>query len=120
MPLFLVLTYKRLTKLPPQGSVVFDTVKVGKLLLARGGLRAALKGGDDFWNSAKPVSWAGLTRAVACDHEVRLTGGFGFDFVVADCGGGPAGWPWREGQGAGLDQVGRRLCGRDPEDVWGL
>ncbi|KAF9465247.1 PTR2-domain-containing protein [Collybia nuda] len=54
MPLFLLLTYKMLTKLPPQGSVVFDTIKVGRLLISHNGLRAAFKGGDDFWNSAKP------------------------------------------------------------------
>jgi POT family proton-dependent oligopeptide transporter len=65
MPLFLAITYKSLIKLPPQGSVVFDTIKVGKLLISRGGLRAAFKGGDDFWNSAKPVS---------CTYQIAILG----------------------------------------------
>lgn len=56
MPLFLVATYKSLIKLPPQGSVVFDTFKVGKTLVARRGVKAVFKGGDELWDSAKPVS----------------------------------------------------------------
>lgn len=54
MPLFLAITYKPLIKLPPQGSVIYDAFKVGKVLLSRGGIKKAFNGGDDFWNAAKP------------------------------------------------------------------
>ncbi|KAF8073992.1 PTR2-domain-containing protein [Lyophyllum atratum] len=54
MPFFLAITYKSLIKLPPQGSVVYDTLKVGQLLISKGGIKNAFKGGDDFWNKAKP------------------------------------------------------------------
>lgn len=55
-PLFLVITYRSLVKLPPQGSVVIDAIRVGKVVISRGGVRGTLKGGDNFWNAAKPVS----------------------------------------------------------------
>ncbi|RDB14757.1 Peptide transporter PTR2 [Hypsizygus marmoreus] len=58
MPLFLILTYKSLVKLPPQGSVVYDTIKVGQTVLSKGGLKGAIKGGDEFWNVAKPSAIA--------------------------------------------------------------
>lgn len=54
MPIVLVLAYKRLYKAPPQGSVVVEVGKVFKRLLADGGWRRMWKGGDDFWNRAKP------------------------------------------------------------------
>lgn len=61
MPLFLVLTYKSLIKLPPQGSVILDTFKVGQTLISRAGWKAAWKGGDHFWNTAKPVGALHIT-----------------------------------------------------------
>ncbi|KAF8073997.1 PTR2-domain-containing protein [Lyophyllum atratum] len=54
MPLFLAISYKSLIKLPPQGSVISDSFRVGKVLFSRAGIRKTLKGGDDFWNGAKP------------------------------------------------------------------
>lgn len=58
MPIFLLITRKSLIKLPPQGSVVYDTLKVGKVLISQAGVKKALKGGDEFWNSAKPTQIA--------------------------------------------------------------
>ncbi|WWD15622.1 hypothetical protein CI109_100044 [Kwoniella shandongensis] len=54
MPIVLVVAYKRLYKAPPQGSVVVEFGKVMKLLLANGGWRKIWRGGDEFWNKAKP------------------------------------------------------------------
>ncbi|KAG6919236.1 hypothetical protein DXG01_008032 [Tephrocybe rancida] len=51
---FLAITRKALIKLPPRGSVVADSFRVGQVLISRAGVKTALKGGDDFWNSAKP------------------------------------------------------------------
>lgn len=56
MPIFLVISYPRLIKAPPQGSVVLDTFKVAQVALSQKGLKGARRGGDEFWNSAKPVS----------------------------------------------------------------
>jgi len=56
MPLFLVITYKPLVKLPPQGSVIYDAFKVGNVLLSRGDIKKISRGGDDFWSAAKPVN----------------------------------------------------------------
>ncbi|KAG6845295.1 hypothetical protein H0H93_016132, partial [Arthromyces matolae] len=54
MPIVLAIIRNKVIKLPPQGSVVADTFKVGQVLISRGGIVKAWKGGDDFWNSAKP------------------------------------------------------------------
>lgn len=54
MPIVLVIIYKRLYKAPPQGSVVIETVKVFRVLLSDGGWRMLWRGGDAFWNRAKP------------------------------------------------------------------
>ncbi|KAG6853088.1 hypothetical protein C0991_006982 [Blastosporella zonata] len=56
MPLVLAITRNNLTKLPPQGSVVADSFRVGQVLISRAGIKKAWKGGDDFWNSAKPTT----------------------------------------------------------------
>lgn len=55
MPIFLFLSYKRLVRVPPQGSVLLDTVRVGRLAIQQSGLAGARRGGDEFWDSAKPV-----------------------------------------------------------------
>ena len=54
VPIVLVIGYKRLYKAPPQGSVVVETLQVFKHLLAHGGAKKMFKGGDEFWNMAKP------------------------------------------------------------------
>ena len=54
MPIVLVISYKRLYKAPPQGSVVLETIKVFKVLLSNGGWKRMWKGGDQFWDTAKP------------------------------------------------------------------
>ena len=54
MPIVLVIAYKRLYKAPPQGSVLVETIKVLRVLLSRGGWRRMAKGGDAFWDQAKP------------------------------------------------------------------
>lgn len=46
--------YKHLYKAPPQGSVTLEAIKVLKTVIAKGGFRAMFKGGDEFWNRAKP------------------------------------------------------------------
>ncbi|KAL8279906.1 hypothetical protein RQP46_007756 [Phenoliferia psychrophenolica] len=63
-PIFLVISYHRLVKNPPQGSVVIDTFKVAKVALEQTGWKGARKGGDDFWNSAKPgvIATTGLKK----------------------------------------------------------
>ncbi|KAK4684848.1 hypothetical protein P7C73_g5312, partial [Tremellales sp. Uapishka_1] len=53
-PIVLVIAYKRLYKAPPQGSVVLEAFKVISMLLKDGGWHRMWKGGDDFWNRAKP------------------------------------------------------------------
>jgi len=54
MPIVLFLCYKHLYLAPPQGSVVYETILVFKELFRRGGLRAMFRGGDTFWDQAKP------------------------------------------------------------------
>lgn len=54
MPIVLAWATKRLYKAPPQGSVVLEAWKVIKTLLSDGGWKRMWKGGDDFWNRAKP------------------------------------------------------------------
>ncbi|WVN86503.1 uncharacterized protein L203_101667 [Cryptococcus depauperatus CBS 7841] len=54
MPIVLVLCYKRLYKAPPQGSVTLEALKVLYLIMKNGGLAKMFKGGDEFWQTAKP------------------------------------------------------------------
>ena len=54
MPIILVICYKRLYKAPPQGSVFLESCKVFSLLFSDGGWKRAWKGGNDFWDRAKP------------------------------------------------------------------
>lgn len=54
MPIVLFFAWKRLYKAPPQGSVVKEALLVFKVLLSNGGLKRMFRGGDDFWDSAKP------------------------------------------------------------------
>jgi len=54
MPPVLWYGWRRLIKFGPQGSVVVETFRVIKACLANGGWRSAWKGGDNFWNRAKP------------------------------------------------------------------
>jgi POT family proton-dependent oligopeptide transporter len=54
MPIVLVLAYKRLYHAPPQGSVTLEAVKVFVEIFRRGGWKKMWKGGDNFWNLAKP------------------------------------------------------------------
>ena len=54
MPIVLVICAKKLYKAPPQGSVLLETVKVLKAVMANGGWKRALKADDEFWNQAKP------------------------------------------------------------------
>ncbi|KAG5646026.1 hypothetical protein DXG03_004628 [Asterophora parasitica] len=62
MPIFLLITRNRLVKIPPRGSVVADTFKVGRVLLSNSGIVKAWKGGDEFWNAAKPSQIAAEGR----------------------------------------------------------
>lgn len=54
MPIVLIICYKRLYKAPPQGSVLVETFKVFKILLQNGGWKKMWKGGESFWQLAKP------------------------------------------------------------------
>lgn len=54
MPIVLVLVSKRLYKAPPQGSVIVEVGKVFGRLLSNGGWSRMWKGGDQFWERAKP------------------------------------------------------------------
>ncbi|KAJ6546896.1 PTR2-domain-containing protein [Mycena capillaripes] len=53
MPIVLIIVYPKLTRLPPQGSVVLDSFKVFRTLFSRAGFKGMIKGGDN-WNVAKP------------------------------------------------------------------
>ncbi|KAJ7184518.1 PTR2-domain-containing protein [Mycena filopes] len=53
MPIALVIVYPKLVRVPPQGSVVLDALKVFKTLFTRAGFLGMIKGGDN-WNVAKP------------------------------------------------------------------
>lgn len=55
MPIVLVVVYKRLYKAPPQGSVFLECSRVVKRLFSHGGWKRSWKGGDSFWNAAKPT-----------------------------------------------------------------
>lgn len=54
MPIVLIVAYKRIYKAPPQGSVLLETMKVFRVLLADGGWKRMWRGGADFWDRAKP------------------------------------------------------------------
>lgn len=54
MPIVLVLCHKHLYLAPAQGSVTYEAVLVFKELIQRGGFFGLLKGGDNYWNLAKP------------------------------------------------------------------
>lgn len=54
MPVVLVLASKKLYKAPPQGSVLIETGKVFRCVLKDGGWARMWKGGDEFWDRAKP------------------------------------------------------------------
>jgi len=54
MPIVLVLAYKHLYLAPPQGSVLVEAWRVTKQLFVNGGWKRSFKGGDNFWNAAKP------------------------------------------------------------------
>lgn len=53
-PIVLIFIYKKLYKAPPQGSVMTEAVQVFKALLRNGGWRRMFRGGDSFWETAKP------------------------------------------------------------------
>lgn len=54
MPIVLVLIYKKLLILPPAGSAVRDAWCVGRAAFANGGWKRALRGGNSWWDQAKP------------------------------------------------------------------
>lgn len=54
MPILLIVASKHLVKSPPQGSVVVEAFRVFKVLLSGGGWKHIWRGGDHFWNRAKP------------------------------------------------------------------
>lgn len=54
MPIVLVVCYKRLYRAPPQGSVTLEAMKVLYLIMKKGGLVEMFKGGEEFWQVAKP------------------------------------------------------------------
>ncbi|KAL1408324.1 hypothetical protein Q8F55_005132 [Vanrija albida] len=57
-PIVLALVYSRLYKAPPQGSVVLEAFKVFKTLFAKSSWGEIFRGGDAFWNNAKPSHMA--------------------------------------------------------------
>lgn len=57
-PIILVICYKRLYKAPPQGSVVLETVRVFTTAFKQSGFKGMFKGGDAFWDAAKPTNIA--------------------------------------------------------------
>lgn len=54
MPIVLVYCSPRLIKIPPQGSVLPDVWRVFKTCCSNGGWKRLGRGGDDWWNQAKP------------------------------------------------------------------
>lgn len=61
MPIVLVGAFKRLYKAPPQGSVVLEASHVVKYLFNRATFKSWWKGGDAFWDHAKPSAIAAST-----------------------------------------------------------
>lgn len=53
-PFILAALYKKTYRAPPQGSVVIEAWKVFVTLFKRSSFKQMLKGGDQFWNLAKP------------------------------------------------------------------
>jgi POT family proton-dependent oligopeptide transporter len=54
VPFVLYFVRPKLYLAPAQGSVVLEAWRVVKTAFARGGIRGWWKGGDTFWNAAKP------------------------------------------------------------------
>ncbi|WWC87446.1 uncharacterized protein L201_002335 [Kwoniella dendrophila CBS 6074] len=54
MPIVLVFCYKRIQKIPPQGSVTVQAFKVIKMAMSNGGWKKMIKGGPEFWKHATP------------------------------------------------------------------
>jgi len=54
VPLVLLFAYKKLYRAPAQGSVTWETVLVFKQLFKRGGFWGMFRGGNAWWNTAKP------------------------------------------------------------------
>lgn len=54
MPIVLFVVYKRIVRVPPTGSVVRDAFRVFNATLTDGGWKHCLKGGESFWQKAKP------------------------------------------------------------------
>lgn len=54
MPIVLISVYKKIYKAPPQGSVVLEAARVFQYCFKDGGAKRMLKGGDAFWERAKP------------------------------------------------------------------
>ncbi|KAL1409323.1 hypothetical protein Q8F55_003304 [Vanrija albida] len=54
MPPVLVYCSPRLVKQRPGGSVIPDTMRVLKICMSNGGWKKLGRGGDDWWNKAKP------------------------------------------------------------------
>lgn len=73
MPIVLWAVYKRLYIAPAQGTVLIEVAKVFKVLLSNGGLKRAWRGGDNFWNAAKPSHIAArdgtLDQSIAWDDR---------------------------------------------------
>lgn len=76
MPIVLVLCSKRLYKAPPQGSVTYETILVFKELFRRAGFRGIFKGGDAFWDQAKP------SHILLADGEIDTNRVFWDDLFV--------------------------------------
>lgn len=64
MPIVLVIVTKKLYKAPPQGSVVLEFGRVVATALSSGGWKRIFKGGDAFWNRAKPSEILAVTGSL--------------------------------------------------------
>jgi len=58
LPILLWWGSSRLVKMPPQGSVVPDTLRVLRICLKQGGWMKLGRGGDAWWGKAKPSNLA--------------------------------------------------------------
>ncbi|KZO91330.1 hypothetical protein CALVIDRAFT_602345 [Calocera viscosa TUFC12733] len=54
MPVCMIWVRRRLIIYPPKGSDMLNAIKVVKTVVSKGGVTGVFKGGDQFWDNAKP------------------------------------------------------------------
>ena len=84
MPPVLWYGWRRLVRYDPQGSVVLEAMRVIKTCLSRGGWKIAFKGGDNFWNRAKPSFIEAQDYESSGEKDKRKKGSISWDDEFVD------------------------------------